>query len=562
MTSPFQQVPNSDNSPAGQGNTSMLNLNGVGNGNQNPYTIPTVQPVNLDPHNPPPVMKTLVYSPDVRVLIATENGMEFDVSADVVRGQLFRTENSASTFVCELANKDGQYTKNGGMFNRMDRITVFMKRVSWVQVFSGYLDTVPFAQMWAGNVNLKATCTLKRLLYTYWNPNLSQSQAIFNQMNVDIDIQGASRDTGLGNLLGNLICWVGGWNPQNVHIQDFPVGFYNSLESEFLKIDPTSGSSVDAFKTLMLGHDHTAGPGSFAGIKSLSTGPGLGPQVLGAPLYKQQIIKAVDDLGMGVKTKDIQSSYAIEQLSAAGQGTEEAGVAQAFQQQAALGQSLQSQARTTDAAILAFACVSAESTWRMLANAAVPDSLRFPNEGLGSDHDSIGLFQQRNQGWGTVAQRMNPYASAVMFLDALAKVSGWENMDPAEAIARVQRNRDGAITYRPFIAAATQEVQAIRAGQGKLTPQSIAGIGTSSIEASVSGQSIVGAASSAINGVPGVVQNSPAPGALPVAMPGKPVPDSQGAVNAAHTMATRLYKRGGNNPAEANVTGVQGYYTE
>jgi len=554
MSSPFQQVPNSDNSPAGLGNTSLLNLNGVGNGNQTPYTIPTIQPFNLDPQNQPPVMKTFVYSPDIRVQIATENGMEFDVSADVVRGTLLRAENSASTFVCELANKSGQYTKDGGLFNRMDRITVYMKRVNWVQVFSGYLDTVPFAQMWAGNVNIKATCTLKRLLYTYWNPNLAQSRIIFNQMNIapgGVDIQGrTSLDAGLGDLLGNLICWVGGWSPQNVHIQDFPLTFFAALEQEFLKVDRNADATARDFKTMLLGYDHSPGPGSAAGMKTLSTGPGLGPQVVDPAGFRQQIIKAVDDLGMGPKTKDIQDAYGIQEYSATGQATEEAAVAQALQQNAALGQRMQSQARTTDAAILAFACVYAESAWMMLANAAVPDSLNFPNQGLSPDHDSIGLFQQRNQGWGTVAQRMNAYASAVMFLDALAKVSGWDNMDPAEAIARVQINRDGAATYRPFIAVATQEVQAIRAGQGKFTPQSIAGIGTSSIESLTTGQSVMGAVGSAINGVPGVVQNNPAPGALPVAMPGKPVPDAQGAVNASVTTIGQPYIAGGNSLGE------------
>lgn len=930
-------IDNSDNSPGGLGNTGLLNNNGVGNGNQPSYLSNLInsQGINLDPQKQPPVMKTLVYSPDIRVVIATTTGQQYDVSTDVVRGQLFRRENSASTFVCELANKNQQYTKNGGLFSRMDRITVYMKRVNWVQVFTGYLDTVPFAQMWAGNVNIKATCTLKRLLYTYWNPNLAPSQAIFSQLNmpsqINPDIQSpALADQGIGDLLGNLVCYVGGWQPQNVHIQDFPWLFFYSMEAEFQKIQLQSAEGADDFRTILLGYDHSAGVGSAAGQKSLSTGPGLGPQVVGALEYKQQIIQAVDDRSMGPRTVDIQNSYLTEQLSATGQGTKEAPVAQAFEQNASLAEGVQTQARNSDAAILAFACVTAESGWLMLANATVPESLNFYNEGLGADHDSIGLFQQRNQGWGclpadsqvftshgpqrivdvkvgdevwsfdgqgmrlgkvtdwmmtghkplltirtagralevtdnhwipvrryfgsgkgsnqfsgkkshwktievqageirpgdylivphgmgdgnarttpdgfeltestmelvglylgdgncdrgrieishghgvdedhmpyyrtlierelgvtpytdkrgtrtrfssppfrkliadwfggtahtkslpewtyrltpnlqlallrgyldsdgsvdalgriswssvspsliegvrhlcillgipvgkvsvrsakktvirgkeshvreahslrlssaeenkkiaphsphklaniakeaprraksrynkdwnssvcrrvpmgappkgtvyhrvisvtqgtevvpvyditvdglhhyvadgivvhnTVAQRMNAYASAGMFLDELNKFD-WRNMEPSEAIAQVQRNRDGAVTYAPFIAEATQEVSGIRAGQGKYAPPAaVAGVNMSSIEAATTGQSIMGIATGSV-GVPGVSQNVPAPGALPVNVPGRPQPDSQGAILAAQTMLAQPYRSGGKTP--------------
>ena len=50
-----------------------------------------------------------------------------------------------------------------------------------------------------------------------------------------------------------------------------------------------------------------------------------------------------------------------------------------------------------------------ESTLRMLANVAYPASLGMPNDGIGSDHDSLGLFQMRpTAGWGTVDELMDP----------------------------------------------------------------------------------------------------------------------------------------------------------
>ncbi|HBU43087.1 MAG TPA: metalloendopeptidase, partial [Microbacterium sp.] len=50
-----------------------------------------------------------------------------------------------------------------------------------------------------------------------------------------------------------------------------------------------------------------------------------------------------------------------------------------------------------------------ESTLRQLANTGTyPESGDYPNDGDGSDHDSLGLFQMRPQsGWGTVAELMD-----------------------------------------------------------------------------------------------------------------------------------------------------------
>jgi murein DD-endopeptidase MepM/ murein hydrolase activator NlpD len=63
-----------------------------------------------------------------------------------------------------------------------------------------------------------------------------------------------------------------------------------------------------------------------------------------------------------------------------------------------------------DAIIIALMAALTESTLRMLANtSAYPESADYPNDGNGSDHDSLGLFQMRPaSGWGTVAELMDP----------------------------------------------------------------------------------------------------------------------------------------------------------
>ncbi|MDN6707074.1 phage tail tape measure protein [Corynebacterium glyciniphilum] len=89
---------------------------------------------------------------------------------------------------------------------------------------------------------------------------------------------------------------------------------------------------------------------------------------------------------------------------------------------------------------VATALVEAGDPLQMWANNAVPESLNFPHDAVGSDHDSVGLFQQRDNGaWGTVAQRMDPYDSAGMFFDEmLRKFPNWQSMDPGAVAQGVQ----------------------------------------------------------------------------------------------------------------------------
>jgi hypothetical protein len=59
------------------------------------------------------------------------------------------------------------------------------------------------------------------------------------------------------------------------------------------------------------------------------------------------------------------------------------------------------------------------------------------------DRDSVGLFQQRpSQGWGTVAQIMDPNYAASAFYDRLASVPGWQTMAVTDAAQSVQHSAD------------------------------------------------------------------------------------------------------------------------
>ncbi len=98
--------------------------------------------------------------------------------------------------------------------------------------------------------------------------------------------------------------------------------------------------------------------------------------------------------------------------------------------------------------IVALAVALQESGLRNLSNPAYPESLSMTKDGSGTDHDSLGLFQQRPQsGWGTVAQLMEPTYAATAFFGGpdvppanpgLLDVPGWLALPVTVAAQRVQ----------------------------------------------------------------------------------------------------------------------------
>ena len=113
------------------------------------------------------------------------------------------------------------------------------------------------------------------------------------------------------------------------------------------------------------------------------------------------------------------------------------------------------------ALVVALATAMQESDLYNIASDAVPASLRLPHEGTSTDHDSVGLFQQRaSQGWGTVAELMSPAHSAMLFYNALNRVEGWQRMSVTAAAQAVQRSAfPGA--YQKHAARAEQVVAAL-----------------------------------------------------------------------------------------------------
>lgn len=101
--------------------------------------------------------------------------------------------------------------------------------------------------------------------------------------------------------------------------------------------------------------------------------------------------------------------------------------------------------------IIALLAALTESHLRMLSNSsAYPESIIYPNDGDGSDHDSLGLFQMRpSMGWGSVSELMRAEYQARAFYGGpdgpnypsprgLLDIPGWQDMDPGEAAQAVE----------------------------------------------------------------------------------------------------------------------------
>ncbi len=80
-----------------------------------------------------------------------------------------------------------------------------------------------------------------------------------------------------------------------------------------------------------------------------------------------------------------------------------------------------------------------ETELHNLANPHVPDSLAAAHDGLAVDHQAVGILQQ-GVAWGSASERMSPAIAAERFYTAMRSVDGWEEMQPADLAALVQRS--------------------------------------------------------------------------------------------------------------------------
>lgn len=570
------------------GNSAAAGINTAASSTSQASTLPDIGRYGKPK---PGTMKTFVYSPDARIYIARGN-KQYDVSKDLVRGQITRKENAVSTATWTLANKDQRYS--GARFDAMDRVVIWLKRIRWVQVFSGYLDSVPFLTIYPGLVDFEASCTLKRLLHTWWDPGLEASQKFFDQFNMSNTEQMStgqeSTDSGLGQMLIRLLVEVGGWKREQVHVQKFPNAFMTFMEENLKKMTDENEQSVQQFRRMLLGDDTSLGVGAAAGRAYDTTSgqyapPAIGAAGVGKAFYIAEIIAATDERSMGPKAGSAQTSQGVKDAAQKGaeaqtgsnpfdpaQAAQQAKEAEAWENLSGVGSQWEESNAKNDAAILAVATALVESELTMYASPAVPESMNFPHDAVQKpDFDSCGIFQQRNNGaWGTVAQRMNARASAGMFLNALNKFD-WRNMDPGAACQRVQGSRFPE-KYGQRMEEARQLVRAARTGQQTTQPSTgpnsaplVSGVGTAAgtVPTQIPAPVPPSTSSPTLNNgqvvSTGPTSQVPAAGTgagVGIAGTGKPTPDSEGAIQWGLTQMNVPYVWGGTTPRSAtNPTG-------
>lgn len=179
-------------------------------------------------------MSSLIYSPGIRVFISTSTKGIVEVSDDISQGtlDLGLVREGGHSLSITLTNQARKYD---GIFTPNDRVVVFMKRIRWLQVFSGYLDSVPTFTAYARPVTLTATCAVaKRLLYALYDAGSQEFATLMNSSTTaDVSI-----DSNLSVKAMDVLTQVAGWPREKIHIGGIPEEWFQSVASLYDTILP------------------------------------------------------------------------------------------------------------------------------------------------------------------------------------------------------------------------------------------------------------------------------------------------------------------------------------
>lgn len=193
-------------------------------------------------------MATLLYTPGVKVIIFASSTQQYiDVSQDVKGGNLTLNADNPHSLTLNMSNYQGKYSN---LFTPNDRVIVQMKRVTWLQVFAGYLDQVPLFQVFPNPIQLQATCSLKRIKFHYWDPGFEptiqavQSWFSGGQPNGSTD----QTDAGMQNVLKQTLNQIIGWDMSKIHIGGLPTNLVSVLAPLWTAVaaEVTSGQANSA----------------------------------------------------------------------------------------------------------------------------------------------------------------------------------------------------------------------------------------------------------------------------------------------------------------------------
>jgi len=342
-------------------------------------------------------MATLIYAPGIKVHVETTAGI-LDLTEDIANWQLQLAENAVHVFSFQLQNAQRKYD---GRLLPMDRISIQLKRLTWMQTMTGYLNDGPIFQAWPGTLDMTASCTLKIPQFWSWDPTTADSGALMakylSSSNGITQADSVAGDRNLSKLVVESLAQVVGWPRSRIHIGAVP--------NTWFKFASRVGALIkkDTDMSALIGSTATVG-GTASGTLRVN-------------------IPAGTYLGIGLNTVQAHNASIIYNTT-----------------------KFVANMSSRDA-VMALMTAMQESTMLNLANSGDPTSLAIPHDGVGSDHDSVGLFQQRPS-WGSTQERMTPATATQLFLKRLAAVEGpQQNQNPnsnTDLIQTVQVSANGS----------------------------------------------------------------------------------------------------------------------
>lgn len=169
-------------------------------------------------------MSTFIFSPGLQILIDTLGNGIIDITEDVMSGSVTLEENSPSKLEVTFLNQRRKYD---GVFTPNDIIVLRLKRLNWMPVFTGYLNSVPYFSTYPKAVNLTATCTLKRLTMQVWDQGSEASSNLLR--NASDGNQADQVDGGLRDKIMAIMEQVAGWPRYQIHIGQIPSDWVDRL---------------------------------------------------------------------------------------------------------------------------------------------------------------------------------------------------------------------------------------------------------------------------------------------------------------------------------------------
>lgn len=368
-------------------------------------------------------MPSMIYAPGLKIYIEAggsfyrnnQTPTVYDVSDDVVSGSLTRIVDGVSSLSFTLANPKRKYDQ---VFTPNDRVTVLMKRITWVRVFTGYLNQVPLMTAWPRNVDLTASCSLKRLQYWYWDPEAAYTQQMISGALAAANGSGMTSDGGMTNVVLSVLDKVVGWPNSKVHIAQVPDDWFKIAEKIAQAVEKSSEESDALAKQFFA----SIGGGG-------TTGGGGGTAVSG-----------------GANVNGV--------LGSSFQGFTSVGLRNA-EQIYSVGTSL---GATTNDQIVALMVAMQESTLGEDPNASIPNA-----------YGAVGVFQQiysLPEWGGSLQSALSVTDSAKRFFQHLfSMVPNRANMPFAQQAEIVQRSGQGSLyaKWQPQATAMVNKLQATAA---------------------------------------------------------------------------------------------------